>query len=87
MKDFLDIVIDNIKVNKSCYTEAMTQDVKKAMEMQYHPEIIRNYAIEKIFCIPDGFGIKWHKRIFSLTDGELESRYGEWWLKSAQNGK
>lgn len=85
MKDFIEVVIDNIKLNGTFYTDISSNELKRALEMQYWPETIRQYGIDKVFCTADGFCAKWYKRPFILTDFELIKNYSELWFKTGQN--
>jgi len=75
-----DILIDNMKISGTFYTEFSNEQIHKSLESNYHPDLVRKYGIDKVIPSEKGFIIKWFRRPWILTDSELTDRYGKCYL-------
>ncbi len=59
------------------WSEETKEAIKRAIEMQYKPEILRQNTVVDFAIVGDKVLVKWHPRFLPLTDDELKNRYGK----------
>lgn len=79
-KEPFDVIIDNMKISGTFYTEHIDEAIKSFIESHYNPDLIRKYGIDKIIPTDKGYILKWYRRPWILTDSELTNKYGESYL-------
>lgn len=72
----IEIIIDNIKISGTFYTEFTDQSINASLESCHHPDLIREFGIDKIIQSDKGYILKWYKRPWILTDAELLEKHG-----------
>lgn len=71
---FLEVHVGNMRHQFWC--EEKREVLFSQIELRYHTDIIRHWAVVDIISNGDHFLIKWVRRIFPLSDEQLKEDYG-----------
>ena len=73
--DFLENHKEVISTKGEFWTERNLHSIKRAIELNYKPNVVRHYSIVDIIINGKDVLVKWEKRIVPLSDEELKEKY------------
>lgn len=73
--DFLENHKEVISTKGEFWTERNLHSIKRAIESDYKPNVVRHYSIVDIIINGKDVLVKWEKRIVPLSDEELKEKY------------